>query len=76
MNNSDNSLFIESDEEDEEKELHKDEEGYDSDSSDASDEIHQQNKPSSYNTQWPQSYRCVFHLSVFLKVTSFMFQVM
>lgn len=60
MNNSvsDHSLYIESDEEDDEKEFHKGEEdGNDSDSSNSSTEIQQQNKPSSYNTSWPQSYR-------------------
>ncbi|GMN51030.1 hypothetical protein TIFTF001_020186 [Ficus carica] len=62
MNNSasDHSLYIESEEEDEEKVFHKgeeDEDGNESDSSDYSVENPQQNKPSSFNTSWPQSYR-------------------
>ncbi|XP_057979156.1 amino acid transporter AVT1C-like isoform X1 [Malania oleifera] len=56
---SDQSLYIESEEEDEEKEFinkaHDD--GNDSDSSNFSAENQQQVKPSSYNTSWPQSYR-------------------
>ncbi|KAM4104804.1 hypothetical protein ACJW30_06G186100 [Castanea mollissima] len=59
---SDHSLYIESDEEEEEveKEFDKAEENNDgnaSDSSDSSADHQQQNKPSSYNTSWPQSYR-------------------
>ncbi|XP_054814505.1 amino acid transporter AVT1C-like [Prosopis cineraria] len=64
MNNSvsDNSFYIESDEEDVEKELNKGEadadgDGNDSDSSNFSNENQQPNKPSSYNVSWPQSYR-------------------
>ncbi|KAL6290691.1 hypothetical protein ACE6H2_008201 [Prunus campanulata] len=62
MNNSvsDRSFYIESeDEEDEEKEFSKSIEdgGNDSDSSESFTENQQQNIPSSYNTQWPQSYR-------------------
>ncbi|VVA12207.1 PREDICTED: vacuolar amino acid transporter 1 [Prunus dulcis] len=62
MNNSvsDRSFYIESeDEEDEEKEFNKSIEdgGNDSDSSESYTENQQQNIPSSYNTQWPQSYR-------------------
>ncbi|KAL4621514.1 hypothetical protein ACB092_06G233600 [Castanea dentata] len=59
---SDHSLYIDSDEEEEEveKEFDKAEENNDgnaSDSSDSSADHQQQNKPSSYNTSWPQSYR-------------------
>ncbi|XP_010112207.2 amino acid transporter AVT1C [Morus notabilis] len=60
MNNSasDHSFYIESEEEDDEKEFPKGEDnGNESDSSDYSVENQQQNKPSSYNTSWPQSYR-------------------
>ncbi|PQQ01808.1 vacuolar amino acid transporter 1 [Prunus yedoensis var. nudiflora] len=62
MNNSvsDRSFYIESeDEEDEEKEFSKSIEdgGNDSESSESFTENQQQNIPSSYNTQWPQSYR-------------------
>ncbi|KAI5346066.1 hypothetical protein L3X38_013945 [Prunus dulcis] len=62
MNNSvsDRSFYIESeDEEDEEREFNKSIEdgGNDSDSSESYTENQQQNIPSSYNTQWPQSYR-------------------
>ncbi|KAE9589893.1 putative amino acid transporter, transmembrane domain-containing protein [Lupinus albus] len=60
MNNSisGNSIYIESDDEDEEKDLNKVEnDGYDSDSSNYSDENPPQRKPSSYNISWPQSYR-------------------
>lgn len=54
---SDNSFYIESDE-DEEKDLNKGEDdGNDSDSSNYSNDNQQQNKPSSYNVSWPQSYR-------------------
>ncbi|XP_062154947.1 amino acid transporter AVT1C-like [Alnus glutinosa] len=65
MNNSvsDHSFYIESDEEeDAQKEFDKGEgnnnDGNVSDYSDSSaDDNPQQNKPSSYNTSWPQSYR-------------------
>lgn len=60
MNNSvsDHSFYIESDEEDEENMSNRgNNDGHDSDSSHSSTEIEQQNKPSSYNTSWPQSYR-------------------
>ncbi|XP_059458567.1 amino acid transporter AVT1C isoform X2 [Corylus avellana] len=64
MNNSvsDHSFYIESDEEEDvEKEFDKDEgnnnDGNVSDYSDSSADNPQQNKPSSYNTSWPQSYR-------------------
>ncbi|XWS66184.1 hypothetical protein CRYUN_Cryun05aG0178200 [Craigia yunnanensis] len=58
---SDQSFYIESeDEEDEEKVFNRQEgedDGNESDASDSSAENQQQNKPSSYNTSWPQSYR-------------------
>lgn len=55
---SDRSIYIESDEEDEENVPVKDGEGSESDSSVSSVEIQrQQSKPGSYNTSWPQSYR-------------------
>ncbi|XP_021296245.1 vacuolar amino acid transporter 1-like [Herrania umbratica] len=58
---SDQSFYIESeDEEDEEKVFNRHEgedDGNESDVSDSSAEDQQQNKPSSYNTSWPQSYR-------------------
>lgn len=60
MNNSvsENSFIIESDEEDEEKDLNKGGvDGNDSDSSNYSNENPPQRKPSSYNISWPQSYR-------------------
>ncbi|XP_010555810.1 PREDICTED: vacuolar amino acid transporter 1 [Tarenaya hassleriana] len=53
---SDQSFYIESDE-DENKDFDHDEDGSHSDSSEAYDENQQQNKPSSYTTAWPQSYR-------------------
>ncbi|KAF5201012.1 Amino acid transporter avt1c [Thalictrum thalictroides] len=54
---SDHSFYIESEEEDEEK-LSDRENGYNSDSSGVSSvESEQQNRPGSYNTTWPQSYR-------------------
>ena len=58
---SDQSFYIESeDEEDEEKVFNRHEgedDGNESDASDSSVANQQQNKPSSYNTSWPQSYR-------------------
>uniref|UniRef100_A0A5B7AMU0 Putative vacuolar amino acid transporter 1 n=1 Tax=Davidia involucrata TaxID=16924 RepID=A0A5B7AMU0_DAVIN len=55
---SEQSLYIESDEEDGEKEFNKGQgDGNDSDSSNYSNDNPQQNQPSSYNTSWPQSYR-------------------
>ncbi|XP_019433817.1 PREDICTED: vacuolar amino acid transporter 1-like [Lupinus angustifolius] len=55
---SENSIYIESDEEDEEKDLNKGgDDGHDSDSSNYSNENPPQRKPSSYNISWPQSYR-------------------
>lgn len=60
MNNSvsDNSFIIESDEDDELRDLNRGEgDGNDSDSSNYSNENPPQRKPSSYNPSWPQSYR-------------------
>ncbi|KAL2324827.1 hypothetical protein Fmac_023885 [Flemingia macrophylla] len=60
MNNSvsEHSFIIESDEEDEEKDLNKGgADGNDSDSSNYSNENPPQRKTSSYNISWPQSYR-------------------
>lgn len=57
---SDQSFYIDSEEEDEENVFGKvdnEGDGNDSDSSASSAEDHQQNKPGSYNTSWPQSYR-------------------
>lgn len=72
---SDHSFYIDSEEEDEEaKDNRSIEDGNDSDSS-GSEADHgqqqQQIQPSSYNTQWPQSYRffslCPFALFCSLK---------
>ncbi|KAE9592422.1 putative amino acid transporter, transmembrane domain-containing protein [Lupinus albus] len=52
---SETSFYIESDEEDAEKEMHNDRNH--SDYSIDSNENHPQRKPSSYSMQWPQSYR-------------------
>lgn len=61
MNNSasNQSLYIESDEEDDErKNLYgEDDDGTISDCSDAHNQNHNQSKPSSYSTAWPKSYR-------------------
>lgn len=59
---SDQALYIHSeDEDDEERASHKEEDDYNSDSSSATDASQAasppQNKPSSYTTTWPQSYR-------------------
>ncbi|KAK4768844.1 hypothetical protein SAY86_026994 [Trapa natans] len=58
---SDQSFYIDSEEEDEENVYEKSgdggDNGNDSDSSASSAEDRRQNKPSSYNTSWPQSYR-------------------
>lgn len=57
---SDRSFYIDSEEEDDEEKDNKSiEDGNDSDSSGSESENRgqQQNQPSSYNTQWPQSYR-------------------
>jgi hypothetical protein len=61
---SEQNFYIESEEEDEEKELNRDGEGEadvngtDSDES-LADDNRQQSKTGSYNTSWPQSYRCL-----------------
>ncbi|KAI8030668.1 Amino acid transporter AVT1C [Camellia lanceoleosa] len=55
---SEQSFYIESEEEDEEKEFNKaEDDGNKSDSSNHSNENRQQSKPNSLNTTWPQSYR-------------------
>ena len=57
---SDRSFYIDSEEEDDEEKDNKSiEDGHDSDSSGSEAEHgeQQQIQPSSYNTQWPQSYR-------------------
>ncbi|KAJ9159909.1 hypothetical protein P3X46_025361 [Hevea brasiliensis] len=58
---SEQSFYIDSDEEDEEKELNRGGQGEDdgnrSDSDDSLADNHQQSKTGSYNTSWPQSYR-------------------
>ncbi|KAK8643344.1 hypothetical protein V6N13_012647 [Hibiscus sabdariffa] len=60
---SDHSFYIESEEEEDEEKVFNGEEngetvdGNESDASDSSAENQQQNKPNSYNTSWPQSYR-------------------
>ncbi|KAJ7975035.1 vacuolar amino acid transporter 1-like [Quillaja saponaria] len=55
---SDQCFYVESDEEDEEREFGKGEDdGNDSDVSNYSNENQEQNRPGSYNTTWPQSYR-------------------
>ncbi|XP_010241839.1 PREDICTED: vacuolar amino acid transporter 1-like isoform X2 [Nelumbo nucifera] len=57
---SEQSFYIESEDEDEEKAYNKEggDDGNDSDSSDASSVgSRQKNRPSSYNPSWPQSYR-------------------
>lgn len=54
---SDQSFYIESEEEDEEKGFDGEDDGTQSDSSDSSEENQQNNRPSSYTTAWPQSYR-------------------
>ncbi|XP_056864867.1 amino acid transporter AVT1C [Raphanus sativus] len=57
---SDQSFYIESEDEDDRKDYAEEEEedGHShSDSSDANDEHHTQYKPNSYTTAWPQSYR-------------------
>lgn len=52
---SDQSFYIESEEEDDRKDY--EEEDGDQSHSDSSDENQPQTKPSSYTTAWPQSYR-------------------
>ncbi|KAF8084877.1 hypothetical protein N665_0694s0010 [Sinapis alba] len=57
---SDQSFYIESEDEDSRKDYEEEEEDDDqshSDSSDANDDSQTQTKPSSYSTAWPQSYR-------------------
>ncbi|KAK8677305.1 hypothetical protein V6N13_142852 [Hibiscus sabdariffa] len=56
---SDHSFYIDSEEEGDEEKIFNGEadDGNESDASDSSAENQQQNKPSSYNTSWPQSYR-------------------
>lgn len=55
---SDQGFYIESDEEDMEKELNKEEnDGNDSDDSNDWNDNHALRKPSSYSILWPQSYR-------------------
>ncbi|KAF3579218.1 hypothetical protein DY000_02028985 [Brassica cretica] len=56
---SDQSFYIESEEEDDRKdyEEEEDDDQSHSDSSDANDDNQTQTKPSSYTTAWPQSYR-------------------
>ncbi|XP_022746793.1 amino acid transporter AVT1C-like [Durio zibethinus] len=57
---SDQSFYIESEDEEHEKMFNRHEgndDGNESDASDSSAENQQPNKPSSYNTLWPQSYR-------------------
>ncbi|CAK7325425.1 unnamed protein product [Dovyalis caffra] len=59
---SEQSFYIESEEEDVEKELERDGEGAEEDNETDSDDSladdnRQQSKPGSYNTSWPQSYR-------------------
>lgn len=55
---SDQSFYVESDGEDEEKRYNKGEcDGNESDYSNDSNENQQQRKPSMYSLAWPQSYR-------------------
>lgn len=60
---SDQSLYIESDEgEDERKNMSEEEhDGSLSDSSDAYNRNRHQSKPSSYSTAWPKSYRYIIY---------------
>ena len=67
---SEQSFYIESEDEDEEKELNKGEDdGNDSDFSNYSNDNRQQGKPNSLNTTWPQSYRSL-SLSLSLSLSS------
>lgn len=59
---SDQSFYIESEEEDEEKGFDGEDDGTQSDSSDSSEENQQNNRPSSYTTAWPQSYRSSIYI--------------
>lgn len=55
---SDQSFYIESEDEDDRKDYVEEEDGHShSDSSDANDDEQHTQKPSSYTTAWPQSYR-------------------
>lgn len=64
---SDQSFYIESDEEDEENVSNRDNnDGNDSDSSHSSSDNEQQNKTNSYITSWPQSYRYIISFLVLL----------
>ncbi|CAE6038233.1 unnamed protein product [Arabidopsis arenosa] len=54
---SDQSFYIESEDEDDRKDYVEEDGGSHSDSSDAYDENQAHTKPSSYTTAWPQSYR-------------------
>ena len=64
---SEQSFYIESDEEDEENMSNRsNSDGHDSDSSHSSTEIEQQNIPNSYTTSWPQSYRYTISFLVLL----------
>lgn len=58
---SEQSFYIESEEEDEEKEFGKGEDdGNDSDGTNYSNDNRQQSRPNSLNTAWPQSYRSLY----------------
>lgn len=73
MNNSvsDQGFFIESDDEDTDKEMSKEEnDGNDSDYFHDSNDNLVQRKPSSYSIAWPQSYRSV-HPSVLFQFLCF-----
>lgn len=63
---SDQSFYIESEEEDDRKDYEEEEDDDQSHSysSDANDDNQTQTKPSSYTTAWPQSYR--FYLYPFI----------
>lgn len=61
---SDQSLYIESEDEDDRKDYEEEDEENGSDSSDAYDENQQHTKPSSYTTAWPQSYRSLISIPV------------
>lgn len=57
---SDQSFYIESEDEDDRKDYVEEDGGSHSDSSDVYDENQAHTKPSSYTTAWPQSYRFGF----------------
>lgn len=70
---SDQGFFIESDEDDAEKDLNKEEnDGNDSDYSNDSNDNQGQRKPSSYSMAWPQSYRSAPFLFHFLCFCGFL----